>query len=558
MYSRFSVPMSSSNGTQIHPTGVDYSKSPSRESSPLKLPTSQDSTGAWQEKNGTSSKTLGHSVNVKVSSYTSGFSSEEEESDVEETLSTPKGMTRSLGRAEMHGLKGAQRYSIASVSERLAAYKELVSQSNKESPRHSSMKLSDGSDSSPVQSRIELNPFFQLDKQGKLLPCQPEKRRGTTPGRFSTRPGDREKSSSSSPSHVGEMSPRHYSTRLGEREKSASSSPSHGSPDSSPIGMSVQMRIKVWAEKEEKETSSKHTKLMHRRSLQPISMLAVESREVSDSTSKAVSHSDDEAIMTKNTDSPAKYVRPPRENAYEEIRDDHIRVKEASSSSEASPSPSPSSTPVRSSKLQPPKSDQAPAASEKRSKWRIRSPIPKRKHKISSPPSEAASPEHSKSKGSPQGSPKKSPPNKASKRTTYNRKTFRKKKSTSRDGSVDEVFSSKDQESDDFQKKSEEDPFSPQLEELPSIFDKVSDSPARSKCNSISGDIRNIIDAFGTVGGQKPDNIPCPAISVEGREDSGLDSGKSSCALGSSATSKWCQADSLVRGNTLILIACDL
>ena len=452
---------------------------------------------AWLD---TGSKSMGRVVDSNLSAYTGGFSSEED-SDSEDGahLNTSRGMTRSLGRAEMSSIMSKRK--IASVSQRLAAYEELVSLSrntavnqDNQSPRHSAMKLSDGSDASPVQSRIELNPFFQLDKQGKLQPCQSsDQRRGTSPAKLKARPT--------------------------EFIKSSSASPSHGSTGSPSMGMSVQMRIKVWSEKE-KETPARDTILVHRRSLQPATLMAVESKEDSEkmkeSSKKAATQSDDEAIMTKSSDS-QKYSRPPRDNVYEQIRDDAVRyrVKEASSSSDASPHASPSAT--RKSKVVKPDEKVG-----KKSKWRIRSPLPKRKNKIKV--SHSTDEVESVTRNS---KPKESPKRKSS--DSHSRRTVNKgmskrsdKTSHSLDIPVQQKGSGENSEEDHL----EADLFSKHPEGLPSVFDKISQSPLNGgERDSISGKILNIIDTFGTVEYKCPLES-CPTINVGSNEYSELDSGK--------------------------------
>ena len=264
---------------------------------------------AWQSN--IRSKSLGRIANVQT--YTGGFSSEED-SDCEADSSSALRSTRSLGRNEMNALLFGVRGSaskIVPVSERSAAYKEMITQNtSKLSPRHSVVKVSDGLSSN--RSKIESNPFFQQDKHAKLS-GESEPKRKISPAAVKNAPA------------VGK----------------AASPVTDGS---SILGMSVQMRIKMWSEKEQK--SDKEVKVTHRRSLQPSALLTVHSNtadmkaEAEDVKRENTAHSDDEMIKSKMNVADA---HPARENFYEEINDEVAhRIKEASSSSDASPTNSPS------------------------------------------------------------------------------------------------------------------------------------------------------------------------------------------------------------------------
>ena len=359
--------MSSPEGTQVHPTT-------SKSDETLKSAESANVANkrAWQGKSGHSSKSLGRGLDVQVSSFTGGFSSEED-SDSEDSseLSVAKAKTRSLGRREVHSVKPSSSLAFnVSVSQRSAAYKEMVSSTwnSTRSPKHSALKLSDGSDTSPVLTR---NPFLQLDKQGKLQPVSMADQQPvsvTTQRRLT--------------------SPAHLRTTTGDTRQSALATTS---PTRSPTisGASVQMRIKMWAEKEQ-DTKTAQEKLVHRRSLQSSALLQVSTaKENQESDTLEIALSDDEKSKS-NAVSAAYYTRPARDNVYEEIEDRIEREKVR----EASTSPSDSSPPAASppqSKTKKTKKGSSKAAkkssqldspeTQKRSKWKIKSPLGKRKKK---------------------------------------------------------------------------------------------------------------------------------------------------------------------------------
>lgn len=515
--------MSSPVGTQVHPTG-SKSEVPSQGNKTAGSPkplvkNAVTNKKAWQDSSLRNSNSLGHRVGLQVAAITGGFSSEEEDSDYEggEDLNTPRGMTRSLGRKEMTSLVSASgvkanRYSnIIPVSERSAAYKELISssqnswQSTKQSPRHSAMKISDGSDTSPLQSTIKLNPFLQLDKQGKIQP---------------------------SAFGVGERCrsiPAHTSVDATKK----GSSPAHvpGSPTIS--GMSVQMRIKIWAEKEQ-ESKAANAKLTHRRSLQAATLLGVNVE--NEASKENTAHSDDETI--KNRSSAATYTRETRENVYEEIGDKTERCKIEEASSSSSETTSPAKSPKSKSKKKrekkgSPKSSKkvdSPDLNQKRSKWKIKSPLQKRKNKVK---------KESKNEEMSEDPVADSTPNQ-SRHLSYNRRPFTKKRkstgnSREEDEPVDNVFSPVDVNPGEqvrLQELDSEDTTIP--DELPSVFDKVETSPCTTTRNtpprittredrSISREILSIIDSFGTIDENHPvDFVPEVHINNnEGDSESG-------------------------------------
>lgn len=447
---------------------------------------------AWQEGNSRNSKTLGHFPPHKKAAFTGGFSSEDDSEDEERDLSIARGMTRSLGRKEMNRLTTSSRTNsnLISVSERSAAYKELISSSQnswnvpKVSPKHSAMKLSSGSDTSPVQSKIELNPFFQLDKHGKIQTgSMSEEKRKT--------------------------SPLHNNTLTCTKPKSPARAPAT-------IGMSVQMRIKIWAEKEKgEEKTETDTKVMHRRSLQSASLLSVHSNtkngELDVGKVERVTHSDDESAKNKNSPSD----QPVRENLYDEIVDQtgRERIEEVSSSSDASPISSPSKTPKKtatkdkkikkekeSPKLSKKKGkDKNPDSNAKHSKWKLRSPLPKRKNKIDQSQSAEENGKLSKSLKADKVS------NKAS-HLSYSKKA---KKSVNGEEASDNVFNSVEDNSQQqgTEHSDEEDQFeavvSFKSDGLLSVFDRIDSSRSRTaggnqRNQSFSHEVMNMIDAIGS------------------------------------------------------------
>lgn len=344
---------------------------------------------ASQESRSRNSTSLGRNVALRVSAFTGGFSSEED-SDCEgdDDLNTSRGIARSLGHKEMSSIMSASGFharrqsNIVPVSERSAAYKELISSSQnswmntRPAPRHSAMKLGDGSDTSPVQTRLEQNPFLQLDKLAKTQPA------GTLEQGHTTAP-------KTQPAEQRQMtSPAHLNVDI----ITIKSSVAHAPSSSTISGMSVQMRIKVWAEKEQ-EAKVAHSKLTHRRSLQTSSLLRINgdgepegSKEVLEYTA----HSDDESIKNKSSAvSENIYPRTARENSYEVIDDkmERYRVEEASSSSSENTSPSKSPKNKKREKKVSSKASKknsnvdSPDLNQKR-KWKIKSPLQKRKKKV--------------------------------------------------------------------------------------------------------------------------------------------------------------------------------
>lgn len=548
--------MSSPNEAQVYPTGVsDKITSPSKNlkspKSGLVNPTEENTDSrAWEERS-RGSNSLGHNVKLQVSS-TGGFSSEEDSDYEEDDLNTTRGMTRSLGRKEMNSLMSAHRVGsskVIPVSERSTFYKELVTssqnswKSDKHSPRHSAVKESDESGT----SRIELNPFFQLDKLAKLQPGMSEEQR------------------KSSPSHMSSLS-------KPTSNQSGSNSPVHRANSSVITGMSVQMRIKMWAEKEKEP--EKLTKLTHRRSFQSASLLAVESNaddekfkdnrntthsddevlmQKINSTTECTIHSDDEVLMqkinsttectthsdngilkqTSNT-ATENHPKPRRENPYAEISDqvEQYRVREASSSSdERSPASSPAKPPQgaknldesRSPKTSKKKDKSNKNRDPKKSKWKLRSPLPKRKHKIKRSPSNENLNGKSKSEKNDHH---------------HNKNENIERKSVNGSLDQDDVFSPSTPSSAtekvlqtkvDSEENSKEnlnlfacDQFPSQSEALPSVFDKVCAPPVAVENGSISHDILNIIGSFGTIKeNHTPSSNTSINISIDGDSDSG-------------------------------------
>lgn len=531
--------MSSPAKSQIHPSTVEGSSQMEKAGGSLKPPNSR----AWRE-GGRNGSSLGHNVALRVSAFTGGFSSEDD-SDYEgmgEDLNTSRGMTRSLGRKEVTGILSADGFcgnsSIIPVSERSAAYKELISSQNswmKPPPKHSAMKVNNGSDTSPVRTRIEQNPFFQLDKLAK------------------TQPGS--------------------SARLSTANSSMGRTPN--SPTIS--GMSVQMRIKMWAEKEQ-DSKVVQTKLAHRRSLQMSSLLGIsngkEDGEFEGGKKKPeyTTQSDDETIMNKSTSSMSgNYSRPPRENAYEVISDkmEGCRVEEASGSSSETSTPSKSPKIKRKDKKKARKNSKvdSPDLNQKRSKWKIKSPLPKRKNKV-----KKESKDETEEGPSPEVRPRR-----------LSRKDVKKRKlagGSSKEEVADDVFSPVNPSSEkvDLQQEFEHegsiadsegnipggevnlheseanihksevnahksevnipdakdvpDSGEGQSDELPSVFNKV-DTPPQSRSTkesrSISREIFNIIDSLGTINenGTKGSSITTPSITLLGSNSEGdSESGK--------------------------------
>lgn len=476
-------------GTQVHPAGMstagdkqlfmDENLHDASDIKESKHEKASDST--WRHSNPQSSKSL---VNVRTA-FTGGFSSEEEDSDIErhDSNNMSKRMTRSLGRNEMRALfRGS--HEIVPVSERTSAYKDLVTSSQsmrtspKQSPRHSAMKVGSGSDTSPSQSRITSNPFFQLDRLGKL-PAESGQRRNTSPAN----------TSSLNASSKGSPSPAH------------AQSASH-----SAIGMSVQMRIKIWTEKEKE--ADKQMKLINRRSLQSSALLNVQSSPPDAKADTGVSskvectaHSDDEMIKGRKTTS----VRT-HENIYDEI-DEEIktyRIKEASSSSESSPSASPSKTSGRNKRKKKTekesKKEKENSPKAKQSKWKLRSPLPKRKLKV----------------------------NNSEMVDTARVKSLMKEKQRSREDEedIDDVFSPAASQSEKKQLVSEGSHAS-DLDALPSLFDRVnsSTSPINRK-KSISHEILDIIGSLGTVEEDKFNPAVSICITEGSHSERNSDSGK--------------------------------
>ncbi len=438
---------------------------------------SQSKSNAWEEDKSMATKSLGRNVGLRVSQFTNHYSGEESD-DENENVCMKK--TQSLGRKEINNVvTGYRAKNIIPVSERSAAYRELITSSKKSSPKHSVMSLNDAVS---VKSRIESNPFFQLDKQTIDLK---QKRRSTTSSN---------------------------QTKVSIASKNTLLSP--------PVaGMSVQMRIKIWKEKEE---DARHQKIEYRKSLQStLSLVAVESKDddVQIGNEERNAQSDDEMMKgSYNKQADIDSTKTPRQNVYEEISDTakRYRIDEAFSSSSSSDS-SPASTPVKTSrkalkKLEDSELKDAKKKTEddlkkkNRSIWsNLRSPLAKRKNKGK------------------ESAAKKEPGNisgeeidkvtKKSYRMSYNRRAVMKKKTSyesSRDDEIsDEVFSptheiDNENESTTFEERKLNTAMERQLsinEKLPTLFNKVDtgSTPGSGDSPSISQDILNIIDSLGTI-----------------------------------------------------------
>ncbi len=473
--------------------------------------TVSDST-ARHRSNSRSSKSLGRTVNVQTATFTGGFSSEEDSDFEREGSSTARGMTRSLGRKEMNALFRSSHDSackIAPVSERSAAYSDMITssqntwKSSKQSSSHSAVNLSNGTDTSPVRSRIESNPFFQLDQLAKL-PGVSEQRRKTSPANMS---------------NIGKELPE--------------SSPVHAQSESpNIIGMSVQMRIKIWTEKE-KEADKLVT---NQSSLQLSSLFSVHSSPADDKVGTGgnsdredyTAHSDDEMIKSKMNVNP----HSTRENFYDDkvIAD---RIKEASSSSESSPNASPSKTAgkknstksLKKSEKESKKKEKASSITKpKRSKWKLRSPLPKRKQKVNN------------SQLLEEGDQRKEDGVVIKKRQSM-------ESNRDEEDIADDVFSptapgnaKKSGEVANWEEKSNR-ILSSHTEELPSIFNRVDSStpPTTRENRSISREILDIIDSLGTVEEKRVskslshDQAVSISITEGSESEKNSDSGKYTC-----------------------------
>jgi hypothetical protein len=281
-------------------------------------------------------------------------------------------------------------------------------------------------------------------------------------------------------------------------------------------GMSVQMRIKIWAEKEQEEVKTAHNKLANRRSLQASALLGIggnqEDGEIdSEERPEYTAHSDDETIMNKSSAMSDKAsARFARENFYDVIDDkvEREQVVEASSSSSETSSPSKSPKKKKKGKKEKcsSKSLKNDSPDQKR-KWmdRLKSPLPKRKNKV-------------KKESSKEEVEVESVPDVVSKKSQRGRKDVKKRKAGGGGGMeeeevVDDVFSPVNlggKETVQQEVKHENEGNSPVAEdtsrdetgELPSVLDKPSTPPhshPTKEARSISREIFSIINSLGTI-----------------------------------------------------------
>lgn len=477
-----------------------------------------------QQKGGImATKSLGRSVGAQLHHY----SSEEESDDERDRM---RGKIRSLGRKEMHGIICTDK--LIPVSERSAAYKEMVSSSitpwknnsPKSSPRHSTMN-----DGSLRKSKIESNPFFQLDKKSKT------------------------------DLNTSELSHKNSPPQKNANQKLESSSIHTGASPVLP-GMSVQMRIKIWTELTEKESKAQHRKSLPQTALMQASK--TDDEEISNNEGEYYGvQSDDETIKNKmdpsklSLESPThQSSRPVRENVYEEIDDKakRYRIEEASSSSSAETSPFASPSKTLESKLNEKEGGKSPKSTKKKGKhngssdakqsrsiWKLRSPLGKRKGKNKDSPSK---------QGVEKGS------NDKIKTTSFSRKPINKKKGSldvpkEEDYISDEVFSPNSpvanqsmipqaqQNVGDEKKASVTTNQLSDNEELPTLFDKTNGTKSADKeGGSVSHDILNIIHSLGTIEENCVPNSKDsgPTIRIEGDEsdESDPDSDSGKCVIG--------------------------
>lgn len=535
--------MSSPVGSPIHSTCVKREGSSLVENTTTtgasSKPLGENMNDAWQESSSRNSSSLGCNVALRVSAFTGGFSSEED-SDFEggDDLNTSRGITRGLGRKAMSTAsdfygRRSRLSNIVPVSERSAAYRELISLSQNSwmstrparAPRHSAMKLNDGSDIRPVQTRLEQNPFLQLDKLAKIQSA------GTLEQRHVTTTPITQTAEQTSPAHLN---------------MDIKSSVAHAPSSPTISGMSVQMRIKIWAEKEQ-EAELAHSKLTHRRSLHATSSLFGINGDKEDGKPEGrkevlecTAHSDDETIKNKSSALSEKiYPRTARENSYEIIDEkmERCRVEEASSSSSenTTPSKSPRKRKEKKGSLKASKKNSSPDINQKR-KWKIKSPLQKRKNTVKKGSKEEIEVVNESCVL-----------DVISKKTqclSCSRKDVRK--TSLAEGSnqeeeevVDDVFSPVSQCSKkDLEQKLESENNIPDAKGvhgdcgvLPSVFDKVDTPPQprpTKESRSISHEIFNIIDSLGTISENQTNGtsvlMPAPSLDIIGSNNS--ESGK--------------------------------
>lgn len=514
--------MSSNKDLQIHPTTDQITKLTSSLNSTLIPETASgnhdsgiNGSEAWQESNNIQrTKSLGHDVRMQVSHFTNQLSSEEESDDQKDTSATPKHMTRSLGRSEVHSLLSGscKTSSVLPVSERSAAYEELISsrnhwRSSSASPKHSTTERKNSGDNSPSHSRIESNPFFQLDKRAKM--------------------------------HASNAS-QSTSSLLDVDKKVQKEPPSPLRTHNSVAGMSVQMRIQIWREKE-KEAEKTAKKEAFRKSSDPIleSKSEDESVEVAKKEEEKEAGEEVEELTVQSDDELTKgnsnYVRPIRENFYEEIKDAAGRIEMSDSSSEDSFVCSPARTTNTDDgsvkeKLSE-KGSPKTTKKKKRSKWKLRSPLVKRKSK-----SKESNSVYEDEKIIEITEEAEKEAEKVSKKSSGKAavKEMRSKSVGGRSKDLDSFLSRHKIPEETATEINTETPVNQHLfsdtEALPSVFDKVDSRKTLRENRSISRDIIHIIDSLGTIEESNPlkSDTLTPAVKTEMEEstDDESDTGK--------------------------------
>lgn len=309
---------------------------------------------AWQDNSDRKmmSRSLGHNVSMHVSqpfatdtmsssdsdSDTDDYDEDEEEEEEEEEerkqrrKSSPELKTRSLGRNELYSTGNKRASNFVPVSERSAAYKELVMSTSQPHPcktttSTSIIRLRNHTSA----SRIEDNPFFRQDRRGVSNPIPIQQSKSISVMDNSTR------AKASLSSAGGSFSP-------SITPSSSVSSP--GRPGIS-SGMSVQMRIRIWKEKEEVAKSQAQEKLQasklnNRKSLQQFSLLSVQSgndeKTEEEEEESRVAQSDDE-LAKGGSMSVDRGGTGKADHSYEiidNIVNNSVRLDEASSSSSLS------------------------------------------------------------------------------------------------------------------------------------------------------------------------------------------------------------------------------
>lgn len=447
---------------------------------------------AWQERGGQNSKSLGRDTGLRIPRFTSMLNTDDYESEDEKSSVSLR--TRSLGQKEMNAVK-PKPISATPVSQRSAAYKEMVASSannwkGKTSTKSSIIKLKNSS----TVSRIETNPFFQLDRNSKV-------------------------------ESIAQVSP-------GELTKKKEVPPSSITRSStSAVCMSVQMRIKIWTDKEEQARTQ--AKLLNRKSLQHTSLLGIEIKDEEESNSLCDrgAQSDDELSKStsnmKGVKSDTKAAMPTRvDHGYEVIDDvvkESVRLAEASSSSSLSSESSLGDSPLHAAKQDmaqvqerspdresPPINIKVVEVKSKKHRWKLMSPLSRRKKSKD----ELAKQERIDDAGS------------KSNIVFIYKRPFTKKRAISTgtskdddDASTDDVFSpvrngGRNKVNEEAEQKRDKgsarnepvneecsvvtEQMLEQAKQLPSTFDRTCKRTSGSKKNrSISHDIRSIINSLG-------------------------------------------------------------